>query len=158
MLKINHSAAVFDFLEARLPFTTLYLPLKFQNSRYPLPIKAGRYTLKTSFCCFILNHLIAGTLPFHTSVCFSKPLCKPCAMTTAFRNRVIGKIAVNQFMLFFLLGWKMLQAFFSPFLLGFHISPVSAFPILQGLIPPRKEREHQRSYSACHSIYPNASQ
>ena len=39
---MNQSAVVLDFLDALDPLTTLYLPLKFQNSLYPLPTQSGR--------------------------------------------------------------------------------------------------------------------
>ena len=55
ILVIKYNAVVFDFLLAREPLTTLYLPLKFQNFLYPFPTTSGRKILLTSlvFKCII---------------------------------------------------------------------------------------------------------
>ena len=52
MLYIYHNAVVLDFLDARLPFTTLYLPLKFQKALYPRPIILG----KLMYSLLIIHH------------------------------------------------------------------------------------------------------
>ena len=44
MLVMNHSAVVFDFLDAREPLQTRYLPFHRQNVPYPLPTTSGSFT------------------------------------------------------------------------------------------------------------------
>ena len=54
---MQFSAVVFDFLDAREPLTTRYLPLKFQKLPYPLPTTSGRFTF---LAVLILKPITAG--------------------------------------------------------------------------------------------------
>lgn len=64
---IIHNAVVLDFLDARLPLHTLYLPLKFQNRLYPLPTKLGRFIY--SFLITLHHHHIFYIAFVHICVC-----------------------------------------------------------------------------------------
>lgn len=149
---MNQRAAVFDFLDARLPFTTRYLPRKFQKSLYPLPTTEGRLIRIASFV--ICHHPVPSTVALHAPVCVCKPPCQVAAVAPAFRNRVEGPVPINQFILHTSLWRSVFQPFFPP--LALLSAPTQI--ILQVDLPPPKIPGGSYQSPPCHSKSRTASQ